>query len=42
MKDSSFIFLQSDYPELYTLTELAEKLVGINPNSSLTKTRLFD
>lgn len=41
MKDSSFIFLQSDYPELYTLTELAEKLVGIDPNSSLTKARLF-
>lgn len=41
MKDSSFIFLQSSYPELYTLTELAEKLVGIDPNSSLTKARLF-
>ena len=41
MKNSSFIFLQSDYPELYTLTELAEKLVSIDPNSSLTKMRLF-
>ena len=41
MKNSSFIFLQSDYPELFTLTELAEKLVSIDPNSSLTKTRLF-
>ena len=41
MKDSSFIFLQTDYPELYTLTELAEKLVSIDPNSSLTKARLF-
>lgn len=41
MKNSSFIFLQSDYPELFTLTELAEKLVSIDPNSSLTKIRLF-
>ena len=41
MKNSSFIFLQSDYPELFTLTELAEKLVGVDPNSSLTKARLF-
>lgn len=41
MKKSSFIFLQSDYPELYTLSELAEKLVSVDPNSSLTKTRLF-
>lgn len=41
MKKSSFIFLQSDYPELYMLTELAEKLMGIDPNSSLTKARLF-
>lgn len=41
MKKSSFIFLQSDYLELYTLSELAEKLVGIDPNSSLTKARLF-
>ena len=41
MKKSSFIFLQSDYPELYMLTELAEKLVEIDPNSSLTKARLF-
>lgn len=41
MEKSSFIFLQADYPELYTLTELAEKLVSIDPNSSLTKARLF-
>ena len=41
MKNSSFLFLQPDYPELFTLTELAEKLVSIDPNSSLTKTRLF-
>ena len=41
MKNSSFIFLQPEYPELFTLTELAEKLVSIDPNSSLTKTRLF-
>lgn len=37
MKYSSFIFLQPDYPELYTLSELAEKLINIDPNSSLTK-----
>lgn len=42
MKDSSFIFLQSDYLELYALTELAEKLVSIDLNSSLTKACLFD
>lgn len=42
MKKSSFIFLQSGYPELFTLTELAEKLISIDPNSSLTKVRLFD
>ena len=41
MKNSSFIFLQPEYPELFTLTELAEKLVSIDPNSSLTKIRLF-
>lgn len=42
MKDSSLLFLQPDSPELSTLTELAEKLVSIDPNSSLTKARLFD
>ena len=31
MKKSSFIFLQPDYPELYTLSELAEKLVSVDP-----------
>ena len=41
MKDSNFIFLQSAYPELFTLGQLAEKLINVDPNSSLTKSRLF-
>lgn len=41
MKDSNFTFLQTTYPDLFTLGELAEKLISIDPNSSLTKSRLF-
>lgn len=37
MKDSNFTFLQTTYPDLFTLGELAEKLISIDPNSSLTK-----
>ena len=41
MKDSNFIFLQSAYSDLFTLGQLAEGLISIDPNSSLTKSRLF-
>lgn len=41
MSASSFSFLKESYLELFTLCELAEKLVSLDPNSSLTKTRLF-
>lgn len=41
MKDSNFIFLQTTYAELHTLGQLAERLIAIDPNSSLTKSRLF-
>jgi len=38
---STFVFLQTNYPELYTISELAEKLIYIDPSSSLAKARLF-
>ncbi|MFB9053999.1 type I restriction-modification system endonuclease [Formosa undariae] len=38
---SSFSFLQDDYPELYTICEIAEELIQIDPSSVLTKTRLL-
>lgn len=38
---SKFFFLQSGYPELYTISELSEKLIHIDPSSSLAKSRLF-
>lgn len=41
MKDSNFIFLQASYPDLFTLGKLVERLISIDPNSSLTKSRLF-
>ncbi len=41
MKNSNFTFLQSAYPDLFTLGELTERLLVIDPNSSLTKSRLF-
>lgn len=39
--NSKFYFLNSNYKELYTICELSEKLIHIDPNSSLSKTRLF-
>ena len=39
--NSSFSFLQNDYPELYTICEIAEELIHIDPSSTLSKTRLF-
>lgn len=41
MKNSNFSFLQAAYPDLFTLGVLAERLIAIDPNSSLTKSRLF-
>lgn len=38
---SKFSFLQINYPELFTISELSEKLVHIDPSSSLAKSRLF-
>ena len=39
--DSQFSFLQSKYPELFKLNELAEQLYYIDASSSLAKSRLF-
>ena len=41
MKNSNFSFLQAAYPDLFTLGVLAERLIAIDPNSSLTKSRLL-
>lgn len=38
---SSFAFLKSDYSELFTIGEIAEELIHIDPSSTLSKTRLF-
>lgn len=38
---SSFSFLQKDYSELFTICEIAEELIYIDPSSTLSKTRLF-
>ncbi len=38
---SSFSFLKSDYPELFAVCEIAEKLIYIDPSSTLSKARLF-
>lgn len=38
---SKFHFLKSTYPELFTISELSEKLIHIDPSSSLAKSRLF-
>lgn len=38
---SSFSFLQKDYPELFTICEIAEELIHIDPSSTLSKARLF-
>lgn len=39
--NSSFSFLKSTYPNLFAISELAEKLIYVDPSSSLSKTRLF-
>ncbi len=38
---SSFSFLSSSYAELFTISELSEKLIHVDPSSSLSKSRLF-
>lgn len=38
---SKFSFLQPAYPELFKVSELSEKLIHIDPSSSLSKSRLF-
>lgn len=38
---SKFCFLENDYRELFTISELAEKLYFIDPSSSLAKSRLL-
>lgn len=38
---TNFLFLKNGYPELFKISELSEKLIYIDPNSSLSKTRLF-
>lgn len=37
----NFAFLEDTYPNLYAISELAEKLIYVDPSSSLSKTRLF-
>ncbi|HET8886911.1 MAG TPA: DUF4145 domain-containing protein, partial [Salinimicrobium sp.] len=39
--NSKFSFLQFSYTELFKISELAEKLIHIDPSSSLAKSRLF-
>lgn len=38
---SKFSFLQIAYPELFKISELAEKLIDVDPSSALAKSRLF-
>lgn len=38
---SSFCFLEGDYPELYQIAILAEKLYEVDASSSIAKSRLF-
>ena len=38
---SDFSFLQHQYPNLFAISELSEKLIYIDPSSSLAKSRLF-
>ncbi|GAA3559454.1 type I restriction-modification system endonuclease [Snuella lapsa] len=38
---SSFSFLKDSYPELFAISELSEKLLAIDPSSSISKSRLF-
>jgi type I restriction enzyme R subunit len=39
--NSKFSFLSDNYPELFTISELSEKLYYIDASSSLAKSRLF-
>lgn len=41
LMSSSFLFLQNEYQELYTIFELAEKLYFVDASSSLAKSRLL-
>ena len=41
LMNSSFSFLQNYYPELFTICEIAEELIHIDPSSTFSKTRLF-
>jgi type I restriction enzyme R subunit len=41
MMTSKFSFLKIKYPELFTISELSEKLYFVDPSSSLAKSRLF-
>ena len=38
---TNFSFLQQQYPSLFAISELSEKLIYIDPSSSLAKSRLF-
>ena len=38
---SNFSFLKNNYPELFLISELSEKLYYVDPSSSLAKLRLF-
>ena len=38
---SKFSFLEKTYPELFKVSELSERLIHIDPSSSLAKSRLF-
>ncbi|GBF18022.1 type-1 restriction enzyme R protein [Arenibacter sp. NBRC 103722] len=39
--NTNFSFLQQQYPNLFAISELSEKLIYIDPSSSLAKSRLF-
>ena len=39
--NSDFSFLNDQYPNLFAISELSEKLIYIDPSSSLSKSRLF-
>ncbi|MBC7000706.1 type I restriction-modification system endonuclease [Cytophaga sp. FL35] len=38
---SNFSFLKEQYPNLFAISELSEKLIYVDPSSSLSKSRLF-
>ncbi len=39
--NTNFSFLQHQYPTLFAISELSEKLIYVDPSSSLAKSRLF-